>query len=244
MVPFGPTEPTKSLKIANAVYDKVPYMRKVFEDKFKQKLLAITTDNGYNLGTTFEWNSVDELKGKKLAGAGLNLKWLEFVGATPVQTNLPEVYTSMQTGVYQGVILFPSSYLNAKLYEVGKYFTEIGYGSVTWYGVTVNTARWQRLPKEVQSVMQEVANEMSVKSGEMTEADYAKQLKELTSRGGIVRSLPEKVRQDWAQSLAGWPAEKAKELDAQGLPGTQVLELAVAEAEKLGYKWPVRYKIR
>ena len=81
------------MKVARAVYDKVPYMSKVFEDKFKQKLIALIADNGYNLGTNFEWNSVADLKGRKIAGAGLNLKWLEFAGAAPVQSSLPDAYT-------------------------------------------------------------------------------------------------------------------------------------------------------
>jgi C4-dicarboxylate-binding protein DctP len=74
MLPFGTMDPVVSLKVARAVYDKVPYMSKVFEDKFKQKLIALIADNGYNLGTTMEWNNVSDLKGVKLAGAGLNLK--------------------------------------------------------------------------------------------------------------------------------------------------------------------------
>ena len=77
MLPFGTMDPTVSLKVARAVYDKVPYMSKVFEDKFKQKLIALIADNGYNLGTNFEWNSVADIKGQKIAGAGLNLKWLD-----------------------------------------------------------------------------------------------------------------------------------------------------------------------
>ncbi len=40
MLPFGTMSPVKSVKIARAVYDKVPYMSKVFEDKFGQKLLG------------------------------------------------------------------------------------------------------------------------------------------------------------------------------------------------------------
>ena len=109
MLPFGTMDPTVSLKVARAVYDKVPYMSKVFEDKFKQKLIALIADNGYNLGTNFEWNSIADIKGQKIAGAGLNLKWLEFAGATPVQSSLPDAYTSMQTGVYNGWIMFPSA---------------------------------------------------------------------------------------------------------------------------------------
>jgi hypothetical protein len=69
-------------------------------------------------------------------------------------------------------------------------------------------------------------------------------MEELRKRGATIRKVPEQVRLDWANSLSGWPAEKAKELDAQGLPATPVLELAIIEAEKLGYKWPVRYRIK
>ena len=57
MLPFGTMDPVKSVKLARAVYDKVPYMCKVFEDKFNQKLIALIADNGYNLGTIFDWNT-------------------------------------------------------------------------------------------------------------------------------------------------------------------------------------------
>ena len=244
MLPFGTMDPEMSLKIARAVYDKVPYMSKVLEDKFKQKLLALIADNGYNLGTNFEWNSVKDLKGQKIAGAGLNLKWLEFAGATPVQSSLPEAYTSMKTGVYNGWIMFPSGWANFKLYEVGKYYTEIGFGAITWHGMTVNLARWNKLPKEVQAIILEVAKEYELKTGTVNKENYPKQIAELKAHGSIVRTLPENVRQEWANSLANWPAEKAKELDAKGLPATQVLEATLQAAEDLGYKWPVRYKIK
>ncbi|MGA7389659.1 MAG: C4-dicarboxylate TRAP transporter substrate-binding protein [Pseudolabrys sp.] len=244
MLPFGTMDPEVSLKVARAVYDKVPYMTKVLEDKFKQKLLALIADNGYNLGTNFEWNTVSDLKGQKIAGAGLNLNWLEFAGATPVQSSLPEAYTSMKTGVYNGWIMFPSGWVNFKLYEVGKYYTEIGFGAITWHGLTINLARWNKLPKEVQDIILQVAKEYETKTGTVNKEDYPKQIADLKAHGSIVRTLPEKVRQEWANSLAGWPAQKAKELDAMGLPATQVLEIALQTAEDNGYKWPVRYKIK
>lgn len=244
MLPFGTMDPELSLKIARAVYDKVPYLTKVFEDKFKQRLLALIADNGYNLGTTFEWNNVSDLKGQKIAGAGLNLKWLEFAGATPVQSSLPEAYTAMQTGVYNGWIMFPSGWTNFKLYEVGKYYTEIGFGAMTWHGLTVNAARWAKLPKEVQDIILQVAREYELRTGTVNKEDYPRQIAELKAHGVSVRTLPEKVRVDWANSLANWPAQKAREFDAMGLPGTQVLEAALQAAEDNGHKWPVRYKIK
>jgi TRAP-type C4-dicarboxylate transport system substrate-binding protein len=237
-------DPVVSLQVARAVYDKVPYMSKVFEDKFRQKLIGLIADNGYNLGTTMEWNTVADLKGVKLAGAGLNLKWLEFAGAVPVQGSLVDAYQGLQTGIYNGWIMFPSGYVNFKLYEKAKYYTEIGFGAITWHGLTINQARWNRLPKDVQDIILEVGKEYEAATGTVNKEAYPKQVAELKAKGAVVRTLPDKVRQDWANSLAGWPAQKAKELDAMGLPGTQVLETALAAAEANGHKWPVRYQIK
>lgn len=244
MLPFGTMSPIKSVKLGRAVYDQVPFMSKVFEDKFGQKLIGLIADNGYNLGTNFEWNKVSDLKGQKLAGAGLNLKWLEYAGATPVQSSLPEAFTAMQTGVYNGWIMFPSGYVNYKLYEVGKYYTEIGFGAITWHGLTVNRSRWNRLPKEVQEILLEVGREYEARTGTVNEENYPKQLQQLRSAGAVVKQLPDSVRVDWAMSLKDWPQQKANELDKQGLPASRVLKLALEEAEKLGHKWPVRYQVK
>jgi TRAP-type C4-dicarboxylate transport system substrate-binding protein len=244
MLPFGTMDPVVSVKMTRAVYDKVPYLSEVFEKKFNQKLIGLIADNGYNLGTSFDWNKVADLKGRKLAGAGLNLKWLEYAGATPVQSSLPEAYTSMQTGVYNGWIMFPSGYVNFKLYEVGKFYTEIGFGAITWHGLTINRARWAKLPKDVQAIILEVGREYEARTGTVNKENYPKQLEQLKGFGTQVKKVPDSVRVEWANSLKGWPQEKAAELDGKGLPASQVLKLALQEAEKLGHKWPLRYQIK
>jgi C4-dicarboxylate-binding protein DctP len=244
MLPFGTMSPEMSVKLARKVYDKVPYMSKVFEDKFNQQLLALIADNGYNLGTTFEWNAVSELKGRKIAGAGLNLKWLEYAGAVPVQSSLPEAYTSMQTGVYNGWIMFPSGWVNFKLGDVAKHYTEVGFGAITWHGLTMNKAKFAKLPKEVQTIILEVSKEYEAKTGTVNEENYPKQMALLKASGVTVKSVPDSVKLDWANSLKAWPQSVAADLDAKGLPASQVLKITLEEAEKLGHKWPVRYGIK
>jgi len=244
MLPFGTMQATKSLAVARAVYDKTPYMTKVFEDKFQQKHLAIIADNGYNLMTNFPWNTVSDLKGQKIGGAGINLKWLEFAGAVPVQISAPEVYTGIQTGVYKGVIIFPSIATNLKWYEVAKHYTLTDFGSVSWHGLTINRARFNRMPKEVQNIILEVAKEYELKTGTVNEENYPKQLEQLKGFGVTVKSVPDSVKLEWAKSLASWPQERAAELDKANLPGSAVFRLAIEENEKHGHKWPVRYDIK
>ena len=244
MLPFGSMNSETSVKLARTVYNRVPQLSKVFEDKFNQQLIALISDNGYNLGTTFEWNKVSDLKGRKIAGAGLNLKWLEYAGVVPVQSSLPEAYTSMQTGVYNGWIMFPSAWVNFKLNEVANNYTEVGFGAITWHGLTINKARMARLPKDVQTIIIEVAKEFEAKTGTVNQENYPKQIAQLKTMGVNVKSVSDAVRLEWANSLKDWPQAMATDLDAKGLPGTQVLKITLEEAEKMGHKWPVRYVIK
>jgi TRAP-type C4-dicarboxylate transport system substrate-binding protein len=207
-------------------------------------LIALISDNGYNIGTTFEWNNFSELKGRKIAGAGLNLKWLEYAGAVPVQSSLPEAYTSMQTGVYNGWIMFPSGWVNFKLNEVAKHYSEVGFGAISWHGLTINKARMAKLPKNVQAIIIEVAKEFEAKTGTVNEENYPKQMAQLKTMGVNVKSVPDNVRVDWANSLKTWPQTMATDLDSKGLPASQVLKITLDEAEKMGHKWPVRYVVK
>ncbi len=243
MLPFGTMSPEMSVELARRVYDRVPFMEQAFEDRFGQKLLGLIADNGYNLHTNFAWETVDDLRGERIAGAGLNLKWLEYAGVVPVQSSLVDAYTSLQTGVYNGWIMFPSGVINFRLYEVGNYYAETGFGSITWHGLTMNLNRFNGLPPEIQEILVEVGREYEVLTGTVNEEDYPAQLEQLRELGATVWTIPDEVRADWAQSLADWPQEMARELDAAGMPGSEVLRITLEEAEALGYDWPVRYEI-
>ena len=242
MLPFGTMDPTVSLAIAQDVYNEVPFLNEVFETDYNQKLLARIADGGYNLGTTFDWDNVSDLQNIQLAGAGLNLKWLEFAGVTPVQGSLPEAYQGLANNLYEGWIMFPSAWIGFKLYEQGTFYTLIGFGSITWHGLTINLEKWNSLPSDVQEIMLEVAADFELLTGSHNLARYegdVEKLRELIT----VKQLGPEVRLEWAQSLAGWPAEKATELDAQGLPATEVLSAALASAVRHGYEFPVAYEL-
>ena len=243
MMPFGTMDPVTSLKIANEVYAEVPYLTDVFPEKFNQILLSQIADGGYNLGTSFAWDDLADLQGQKIAGAGLNLNWLEYAGVSPVQSSLATAYTEMKTNVYEGWIMFPSAWVNLKLYEPGPFYTLIGFGSMTWHGLTINQDTYNELPDDVKPILMEVAAEYELQTGTVNASEYDRLVNEL--RGLItVSEISPDVRKAWAQSLADWPQKLATDLDAQGLPASQVLKLVLERAEANGYEWPVRYEIQ
>ena len=242
MLPFGTMDPEKSLKIAQEVYAEVPYLSDVFEDKFNQVLLSRIADGGYNLGTSFPWKDLADLKGQKIAGAGLNLNWLEYAGVSPVQSSLATAYTEMKTNVYEGWIMFPSAWVNLKLYEPGPYYTLIGFGSMTWHGLTMNRDTYDDLPDDFKEVLHEVAADYEEQTGIVNASEYDRLVKELRDTITVTEIDPA-VRKAWAESLADWPQSMADDLEGQGLPAKQVLNLVLDRAEANGYEWPVRYGI-
>jgi TRAP-type C4-dicarboxylate transport system substrate-binding protein len=139
--------------------------------------------------------------------------------------------------------MFPSAWVNLKLHEPGPYYTLIGFGSITWHGLTINMDTWNGLPPEVQEIMLEVARDYEEQTGTVNQSEYDKHI--ATLREIItVNEIDPKVREDWAKSLADWPQKMATDLDGQGLPASEVLKLTLEAAEKNGYTWPVRYEIK
>jgi TRAP-type C4-dicarboxylate transport system substrate-binding protein len=245
MLPFGTMDPEMSVAIANEVYKKFPVLSKDFE-KHGQILLARIGDGGYNLGTNFPWKQVSDLKGHKILGAGLNLNWMKEanIGIVPVTDGLPGWYEKIKTGVAEGGIMFPSAWGPVfKLHEVGKYYTTIGFGSITWHALTANERFWKNLPPEVRPIIQEVAARYEIQTGTFNKAGYKKDMDWLRSNI-TVSDLPDAVRLEWAQKLAHWPQKIANELEGKGYPAKAILNATLDAAEKHGYKWPVRYVVK
>ncbi|MEM9106862.1 MAG: hypothetical protein AAGC96_14505, partial [Pseudomonadota bacterium] len=130
-----------------------------------------------------------------------------------------------------------------KLYEPGPYYTLIGFGSITWHGLTINMDTFNGLPEDVQTILLEVAADYEEQTGIVNKERYAKDVETLRDLITVTEIDPA-VRADWANSLAQWPQKMAADLDGQGLPASQVLKLTLEAAENNGYTWPVRYNIK
>ena len=245
MLPFGTMDPVQSVGAAADIYQQFPSLAERFQG-FDQTLIAIIGDGGYNLGTNFEWKTLDDLKGHKILGAGLNLNWMSQagVGIVPVTDGLPGWYQKIKTGVAEGGIMFPSAWGPVfKLHEVGKFYTTIGFGSITWHGLTVNNRFWAGLPDDVKPIVQEVAGRFQTLTGSANKVGYEKDMKWL-KENITVSELPADVRLGWAKGLSAWPQKHADALEKDGFPAKKVLNAYLDAAEKQGYKWPVRYVVK
>ena len=241
-LPFNSPDPKLVTKATQKTFDKFPQLASVFEEKHNQKLLSISCVGNYGLGTSFAWKNFSDLKGHKLAGAGANLNWIK--GATPVSSNLNEAYNAIQTGVYEGYIIFPGSWYGFKLHEVGKYFTKTDFGAMAIHAMTINLNKWKKLDKDVQNILIEMGKEFSNKVAEECVNFGIKGEAKLKSGGVTISQITPKAKAEWCEAVKEFPNKMAQDANNRGLPGSEVMRYYITTIENMGYKFPCKYEIK
>lgn len=236
-IPFGTPDPVMAAKAARKVFDDTPQLREILEKKYNQVYLATGAVGNYNLVTTFPWEKVEQLKGRKIAAAGPNIPWVQAIGAVPVQSNLNEAYTSLQTGVYQGWVMFPDAIISFKLHEVAKYYTFTDFGAIPNVMITINQNTWKKLPKEVQEIFREVGKQYHLVQTPLGAAKGERSVKAMKDAGCTVRNLTWEEKVKWANALPDIPKDRAAEITKAGMPGG-VVAAYYRNLKADGFKFP------
>lgn len=242
-VPFSSPDPAVAIEALRKTLQAHPQIEDRLKQRFNQKLLALGSTQSYGLITTFAWNEVSELEGVKIAAAGPNLPWVKAIGAVPVQGPVNEWYTSLQTGVFEGVVNFPLSWNGFKLYEVAPYWKAVGFGAMAISAVHINMDTYNELPTPVREIVLEVSREYEEGFAEKTLEMQKKALEAAKAGGGKVSELPQEQREVWANQLPNIPNQKAKEADGRGLPGSEFISDYIRFQEAEGYEFPRRWMI-
>ena len=242
--PFGSPDIFQVAKVGGIVFERVPFLKELFEKQFNQKFLSYGTSSSYHVVSNFPIKKADDLKGKKITGAGPNLPWIRSAGATPVQMGLGELYTSIQTGVTQGALITVDMNVGFKIYEVAKHFTLVDFGAVVGNITSVNLDRWKKFPKEVQDIMLEVGKEHTMVETRMTKEKEAAGIDVLKKASVNMPLISFEEKKHWAGLMPEIPDQMAKDADKRGLPGSLVMRTYLDELEKDGFKFPRRWVIK
>ncbi len=243
-VPFGSPDPEVLTKVLKQLVQEFPALTDVFEKSYNQKLIGLAPIQNYNLVTTYPVSKVEDLKGHKIAAVGPNLHFLNGTGAVPVQSSIPEMYTSFQTKVYEGWIMYPDSLLGSKIYEVAPYLTQTDFGAILLGGITINLNSLKSLPKEVQDIVLQVGGEFTDVMAKYSKDTYESQVQQWQTKGGKFAKFPDEEKAKWINGLpSNILSNKAKEMDTKGLPGSAMLKRYYELLKTNGYTPPKVFNV-
>ena len=233
MMPFGPADTPLLMEVVSELHARIPAMTEAWESH-NQILLAPVGIDDYHAILTGPIDAVGDLAGKRLWLGGLATNWVRGTGVIPVSLSLPEYYNSMQTGLIEGIVTFESAVTAYNFHEVAPYVAKLGFGSMYGSALTINTDVWNRLPEEVQTVIAEVAVEYRDRVGEAYRDSGAEALARAVDEGATIIEIPLEDRQAFAEQMPNIAREWADDLDARGMPGSEILETYMALLRERG----------
>jgi TRAP-type C4-dicarboxylate transport system substrate-binding protein len=188
------------------------------------KVIAMfTTEPGYIQSRNPVRNAAD-LNGMKLRAAGTGVPVLKALGAAPVGMPMPEVPQSVTTGVIDGTMTSREVLKDFKLAETLKYVTDYPTVVVTFAAV-MDKKRWDKLPADVQKVIEELGPEMAVWTGNYHDNDNVGAALKWASAEHKVQTLPlaadERAR--WDAKLKPLETQWVTEMSAKGLPAARYM---------------------
>jgi len=192
--------------------------------------------DSYQVFSTKEVATIADLEGLKVAGAGMNLRYLEGIkDAAGVRGGLTDFYNMLQTGLVDAGMLWPEAAKTFKIAEVAPYMLRANLGAVNSKTITVNADYWKGLPDEVKEVLQAVAVDYRdhVAGIAMDRATASEEA--YVAGGGTIIDVSDADRSAWAAAMPNIAQEWAENLNSKGEPGTAMLEDYLAKLGDAGF---------
>jgi len=243
-VPFGIPNAITNGHVMRAMVDEYPELYKDYEGRYNQKLIGISSFNNYGLFTGFDWEKFEDLKGRKILAAGPNLPWVK--GGVPVRTAIPKAAQQMQTGVGEGIVLFPDTDFKLKLHETVKtpVYTITDFGAIVQNSLTMNLDARKKLPPEVVKIIDEVARDTEEVTFAAAQRDHEWGLEQLEKAGTKIKRIDAEAKRLWALQLKDWPNERAQFVkEKKGIDMPTIMKAYIKKSEETGHKFPIDYPI-
>ena len=221
-MPFACYDSTKGVDTLMSMIDQYPQMTSVLEE-YNTKFIGVGYSEPYGMFSSYEITSVDDLAGEKVGAAGANLTWIENSGAAGVQSALPDMYNSIQTGVYKVGIQPAAMAINVKAYEVAPYLTE-GFSSLPCDMIVMNNDSLAALPQEVQDIIISVGETYTATDPQFVMDAYEAARDKAVAAGATVHTLSDEEKSEWIEKIPDTLADFVKELEDMGIPGGEMVE--------------------
>ena len=180
--------------------------------------------------------TLSDLEGRKVAGAGLNLRYLEGLdGIAGVRGGLTDFYNMLQTGLVDCAMLWPESAVTYKIAEVAPYMIRTDFGSVNTKTLTANIDYWSGLPQEVQEAMQSASISYRDHLAGLAMDEAAASLAAFVEAGGSIIEISEEERTAWANNMPNIAREWADTLNAAGEDGDAMLAAYLGKLAAAGH---------
>jgi len=190
----------------------------------KVKVLTMFTTAPSNIMSKIPIRTLEDIKGVPLRASGGAAQILKAWGANRVGMPMPETPEALQKGVVKGLFSSLEVLKDFKFAELCKYVT-ITNTAVYPFAVVMNMDSWNRLPKDVQKVMEDLGREQCIWTGTYMDNHVAEALEWSQKTQGVeIIKLSKEEKARWDKLLDPIVDQWIKDMTVKGLPAVQIVE--------------------
>jgi TRAP-type C4-dicarboxylate transport system substrate-binding protein len=190
----------------------------------KVKVLTMFTTAPSNIMSKVPIRSLEDIKGVPLRASGGAAQILKAWGATPVGMPMPETPEALQKGVVKGLFSSLEVMKDFKFAELCGYIT-VTNAAVYPFAVVMNMEAWNKLPPDVQKVLDDLKVEQAKWTGDYMDNHVQDSIAWSKKTHAVeVIQLPDAEKAKWDKLLEPMTAKWIEESAAEGLPAQAIVD--------------------
>ncbi len=229
-LPLGYTSGKAATAVVNAVYKK--FNPKELSDTKVMYLHAHGPGLVHTKGKAVR--RIEDMRGLKIRAHGTSAKVVRALGGTPVPKPMPETYQMLQKGVVDGAVYPFEANKGWKLGEVIDYVTAaFSAAYTTSFFVVMNKDKWNALPDNVKTIIEEINEEWAVKHGEAWDSSDMAGIQFILSLGKQIIGIDSKEAARWKAAVAPIIEDYVQELNKKGFNGREIVDFTIQTLESV-----------
>jgi TRAP-type C4-dicarboxylate transport system substrate-binding protein len=226
-LPLGITNAHKGSLVLWDVWKK--YQPEAFA---KVKVLAMFTTAPTNIMSKVPVRTLEDLKGLDLRASGGAAQILAAWGANPVGMPMPATVEALQKGVVKGLFSSLEAMKDFKFAETCKYVT-ITDTVIYPFAVVMNMDSWNKLPEDVQQVMDDLRVEQSEWTGTYMDNHVKDAMQWAKTEQNVeVITLSAEEKAKWDAKLLPLTEKWSVDAKSKGFPANDIVKDIKALIEK------------
>ena len=228
-LPLGYPDGSVATRVATEFYKKMS--PKELDDV---KVLYIHAHGPGLLSTKKPVRVLEDIKGMKIRSTGLSAQIVKTLGGAAVAMPQGDTYEALQKGVVEGTFTPIETLKGWRQAEVVKYTTQCtGVGYTTAMFVVMNPNKWNALPKDLQTIIEEVSEEWVDVHGKTWDRSDDQGREFTLSKGNEIIPLSDEENKRWAEAVQPIIENYISTTEEKGLPGKK----AVVQVKELINKY-------
>jgi C4-dicarboxylate-binding protein DctP len=223
VTPFVTSDPVLVSRTFDELTEAIPAIQKDWGGFSQRVLTSFSVIDSYEMFFRDKVSDIKQFDGLKIAGAGINMRYLTGTNATPVVGSMVNYYNQLKANAIDGAMLWPEAAVAFKLVEGAPYMLQANIGTANSKAITINQAVYDRLPAEVRDTIVAVTADYRDYTAKAALNEAGQALADYKAAGGTIVPMSDAARQNWADTMPNIAKEWAAELDTKNQPGSEML---------------------